>query len=187
MDLILVALSGIFLFLPALVPNSAAVLFGGGTPVDFGRTWRGKRILGDGKTWTGLIGGIAAGTSLGIILAIATLTFDLPEQWTWGSGLDATAVVFALALGSLLGDMTGAFIKRRLGMERGHKAPILDQYDFVAGGLGITALLFPAWVASHYVNGESIVALIALLVFVPVLHRTVNIIGYKMGKKKEPW
>ena len=187
MDLILVALSGIFLFLPALVPNSAAVLFGGGTPVDFGRTWRGKRILGDGKTWTGLIGGIAAGTSLGIILAIATLIFDFPEQWTWGSGLDAMGVVFALALGSLLGDMTGAFIKRRLGMERGHKAPILDQHDFGAGGLGITALLFPAWVASHYVNGESIVALIALLVFVPVLHRTVNIIGYKMGKKKEPW
>ena len=31
---------GIFLFLPALVPNSAAVLFGGGTPMDFGKTWR---------------------------------------------------------------------------------------------------------------------------------------------------
>jgi CDP-2,3-bis-(O-geranylgeranyl)-sn-glycerol synthase len=187
MDLILVALSGIFLFLPALIPNSAAVLFGGGTPVDFGRTWKGKRILGDGKTWTGLIGGIAAGTSLGILLAIATMTFGFPEQWTWGSGLEAMGVVFALALGSLLGDMTGAFIKRRLGMERGHKAPVLDQYDFVAGGLAITTLLFPSWVASHYVNGESIVALIALLVFVPVLHRTVNIIGFKLGKKKEPW
>ena len=57
----------------------------------------------------------------------------------------------------------------------------------MAGGLAITTLLFPSWVASHYVNGESIVALIALLVFVPVLHRTVNIIGFKLGKKKEPW
>ena len=68
-----------------------------------------------------------------------------------------------------------------------HKAPVLDQYDFVAGGLGITALLFPAWIASRYVSGDGIVALVTLLVFVPVLHRTVNIIGYKMGKKKEPW
>ncbi|MDW5563807.1 MAG: CDP-2,3-bis-(O-geranylgeranyl)-sn-glycerol synthase [Methanomassiliicoccus sp.] len=187
MDLILVALSGIFLFLPALVPNSAAVLFGGGTPVDFGRMWRGKRILGDGKTWTGLVGGVAAGTSLGILLTIVSRVLDFPEQWTWGTGMDALGVVFALALGSLLGDMTGAFIKRRLGMERGHKAPVLDQYDFVAGGLGIAALLYPAWVASRYIEGESIIALIVLLIFVPVLHRSVNIIGFKMGKKKEPW
>ncbi|MBI0582814.1 MAG: CDP-2,3-bis-(O-geranylgeranyl)-sn-glycerol synthase [Methanomassiliicoccus sp.] len=187
MDLILVALSGIFLFLPALVPNSAAVLFGGGTPVDFGRTWRGKRILGDGKTWTGLIGGVAAGTSLGIILVLITMGLDVQAPLNWGEGLEALGVVFALSLGSLLGDMVGAFIKRRLGMERGHKAPILDQYDFVAGALGLTALLFPAWVASRYVSGESIIALIALLVFVPVLHRVVNIIGFKMGKKKEPW
>jgi two-component system CheB/CheR fusion protein len=58
---------------------------------------------------------------------------------------------------------------------------------FVAGRLGLTALLYPAWVASRYINGESIIALIVLLVFVPVLHRSVNIIGFKMGKKKEPW
>jgi CDP-2,3-bis-(O-geranylgeranyl)-sn-glycerol synthase len=71
--------------------------------------------------------------------------------------------------------------------ERGQKAPLLDQYDFVVGGLGLTALLYPEWVSSHYISGESIVALIALLVFVPVLHRVVNIIGFKLGKKKEPW
>jgi CDP-2,3-bis-(O-geranylgeranyl)-sn-glycerol synthase len=83
--------------------------------------------------------------------------------------------------------MTGAFIKRRLGMKRGQKAPVLDQYDFVTGALLLTALFFPDWVAAHYVNDGAIVALIALLVFVPVLHRSVNIIGYKLGKKKEPW
>lgn len=187
MDLVTIALSGIFLFLPALVPNSAAVLFGGGTPVDFGRTWRGKRILGDGKTWTGLIGGVAAGTSLGIILIIITKAADLGEPWSWGQGLEGVGVVLTLALGSLLGDMTGAFIKRRLGMERGQKALVLDQYDFVAGALLLTALFHYNWVAAHYWQGDSIVALIALLVFVPVLHRSVNIIGYKLGKKKEPW
>ncbi|HTY46053.1 MAG TPA: CDP-archaeol synthase, partial [Methanomassiliicoccales archaeon] len=32
--------------LPALIPNSAAVLFGGGTPIDFGRVWHGKRVFG---------------------------------------------------------------------------------------------------------------------------------------------
>ena len=65
MDAIIVALSGFWLMLPAFLPNSAAVVFGGGKPIDFGRLWRGKRILGDGKTWTGLIGGISAGVALG--------------------------------------------------------------------------------------------------------------------------
>ena len=84
MDLLLVALSGIFLFLPALVPNSAAVLFGGGTPVDFGRTWKGKRILGDGKTWRGLFGGVAAGTALGIGMILATEAWAPPNLWRYG-------------------------------------------------------------------------------------------------------
>lgn len=187
MDLLLIAVSGIYLFLPALLPNSAAVLLGGGTPVDFGRTWRGKRILGDGKTWRGLFGGVAAGTALGMAMVLATDALDSPDIWRYGDLAQGAGLVFVMALGALLGDMAGAFIKRRLGMERGQKAPVLDQYDFVVGGLGLTALLYPSWVASHYIDGESIVALLALLVFVPLLHRLVNIIGFKLGKKKEPW
>lgn len=186
MDLILVALSGIVLFLPALIPNSAAVLFGGGTPVDFGRTWKGKRILGDGKTWRGLVGGVSAGIAFGLILIalFELVPSNFPDYGGWPRSV---GVVVTLAFGSLLGDMAGAFIKRRLGMERGQKAPVLDQYDFVAGALLLTALFHPSWVASTYINGDGIVALIVLLVFVPLLHRSVNIIGYKLGKKKEPW
>ncbi len=39
--------------LPAYIPNNAAVLAGGGRPIDGGRTWGGRRVLGDGKTWRG--------------------------------------------------------------------------------------------------------------------------------------
>ena len=49
-EIAVMLLVGVWVFVPALLPNSAAVVFGGGTPVDFGRSWRGKRILGDGKT-----------------------------------------------------------------------------------------------------------------------------------------
>ncbi len=70
--------------LPAYVPNNTAVLFGGGPPIDGGRTWRGSRILGDGKTWRGTAGGILAGALLAALLnalnpSIATpLGIDLP-------------------------------------------------------------------------------------------------------------
>ena len=40
---------------------------------------------------------------------------------------------------------------------------------------------------THYIDGASIIGLITLLIVVPILHRSVNIIGFKMGKKKEPW
>jgi CDP-2,3-bis-(O-geranylgeranyl)-sn-glycerol synthase len=93
----------------------------------------------------------------------------------------------ALALGSLLGDMGGAFLKRRLGLERGAKATGLDQYDFVVGALLLTALFFPSWLLSIYVEGNGWMALLALIIIVPVIHRLVNIIGYRRGLKKEPW
>lgn len=187
MNIVLVALSGLWLMLPALVPNSAAVLFGGGTPVDFNRTWRGKRILGDGKTWRGLFGGIASGTALGFLMIALAYPFDSVDFWGYGPLYSNLAIVFLLATGSLLGDMGGAFIKRRLGMERGQKAPILDQYDFIIGAVVLVLIFFPDWFISSYISGDSIIALITLLIFVPLLHRSVNIIGFKMGKKKEPW
>ena len=54
--------------LPAHAANPLAVVFGGGTPMDFGRSLRdGKRILGDGKTWRGFVGGAASGFVLGLV------------------------------------------------------------------------------------------------------------------------
>lgn len=187
MDLVLTAASGLYLMLPALVPNSGAVLLGGGTPVDFGRSWRGRRILGDGKTWRGLFGGIAMGIGVGLLFLLGAQQTDPVNYWGFGPYPENVGIVCVLAVGSLLGDMTGAFIKRRMGLKRGQKAPVLDQYDFVAGACIFALVFFPQWFIAQFIAGESIVALITLLIFVPVLHRTINIIGYRLGKKKEPW
>jgi CDP-2,3-bis-(O-geranylgeranyl)-sn-glycerol synthase len=188
MDAIIVALSGFWLMLPAFVPNSAAVLFGGGRPIDFNRTWRGKRILGDGKTWTGLIGGISAGIAVGVLqMMIGASLGDKNGLWGFGSLPAAFGIITALAVGSLLGDLTGAFIKRRLGLQRGAKAPVLDQYNFIAGALIAVILFFPSWFMSSFIDGIAILALLTVLIVTPLLHRSVNIIGYKMGLKKVPW
>jgi CDP-2,3-bis-(O-geranylgeranyl)-sn-glycerol synthase len=187
MDALSAILVGIWVFLPALIPNSAAVVFGGGTPIDLGRTWRGKRILGDGKTWRGFFGGTLSGILLGLLQISAGVLAGSPDLLGFGALPEAAGVVAALALGSLLGDMAGAFVKRRLGLERGAKAVGLDQYDFVAGAMLLTLALFPAWFMARYVEGHGLLALAALLLFVPFLHRLVNIIGYRRGLKKEPW
>jgi CDP-2,3-bis-(O-geranylgeranyl)-sn-glycerol synthase len=187
MEEVLVALSGLWLMLPALLPNSAAVIFGGGTPVDFGKSWRGRRILGDGKTWCGFIGGCSAGVALGITCMMVAFSFDSETLWGFGSYPEALGVIFVLSLGSLLGDMCGSFIKRRLGVERGAKMPVLDQYDFLIGSIMLVLIFYPDWFIGNYWDGNRWIALITLLVAVPLLHRAVNIIGYKMGKKDVPW
>lgn len=184
---IVIMLNGLWLFLPAMLPNSAAVVFGGETKMDFGRSWRGKRIFGDGKSWRGFFGGALSGVLLGLILIGISCIFKSPDCWGYGKLWGCVGILFTLAFGAVLGDLTGAFIKRRLGLERGAKAPILDQYDFVAGSLLLTALFYPNWVYSTYIEGWHIAALIFLLLIMFALHRAVNIVGYKAGLKKEPW
>ena len=181
------ALAGLWLMLPALVPNSAAVLLGGGRPIDFGRSWRGRRILGDGKTWRGFVGGATAGIIVGILQVAAGETTDMPEAWTFGGWPSALTIVVCLGLGSMLGDSMGSFIKRRLGVNRGTKAPGLDQYNFVIGAFLLVMIFNSSWFRIHYIDGNAIWGLVALLITVPVLHRGINIIGYALGRKEVPW
>ena len=188
-EIIAIMFVGLWLFLPAMLPNSAAVVFGKlwSTKIDFGRSWRGKRIFGDGKSWGGFFGGALSGVGLGLIMIGISSIWDPENFWGYGPFWRNVGILFCLGFGAILGDLCGAFIKRRLGMERGQKAPILDQYDFVIGALGITALFFPDWIYSTYIEGWHIAALIFLIAIMFIIHRSVNIIGYKMGLKKEPW
>ncbi len=188
-EILAIMFVGLWLFLPAMLPNSAAVVFGKkwSTKIDFGRSWRGKRIFGDGKSWGGFFGGGLSGVGLGLILIGISSIWDPDNYWGYGPFYGNIGVLFCLAFGAVLGDLCGAFIKRRLGMERGQKAPILDQYDFVIGAFCITALFFPDWVYSNYIEGWHIAALIFIIAIMFIIHRSVNIIGYKMGLKKEPW
>ncbi|UCE45116.1 MAG: CDP-2,3-bis-(O-geranylgeranyl)-sn-glycerol synthase [Methanobacteriota archaeon] len=181
------ALAGLWLMLPALVPNSAAVLLGGGRPIDFGRSWRGRRILGDGKTWRGFTGGAGCGIIVGLVQIAAADLGSFGEMWAFGEWPSALTIVVCLGLGSMLGDSMGSFIKRRLGVGRGKRAPGLDQYNFVIGAVVLVAIFNYNWFQTHYIEGVAIWSLVALLVVVPALHRGINVIGYRLGRKDVPW
>lgn len=186
-EIMVLMLVGLWLFLPAMIPNSAAVVFGGGTPVDFGKEWNGRRILGDGKTWRGFFGGGLSGVALGLILIGISYFFDPEDFWGFGPFWSNVGILVCLSFGSLLGDMMGSFIKRRLNIARGQKAPVLDQFDFVIGAFLVTALFYPHWVYGNFIEGWHILALVFVLIMTLILHRAVNIIGYKAGLKNEPW
>jgi len=186
-EFMMILLVGLWLFIPAMVPNSAAVVFGGGTKIDFGRSWRGRRILGDGKSWRGLFGGGLTGVVIGLIMIGLSSIWDPEMYWGFGPFYDNIGILFCLSFGAIFGDLTGAFIKRRLGMERGQKAPILDQYDFVIGAFLFTSIFYSDWIYSTYIEGWHIAALVFILLLMFGIHRIANIVGFKLGLKKEPW
>lgn len=180
--------TGFWMFLPAMIPNSFAAIFGKNSKVkmDFGRYWRGKRIFGDGKSWTGFFGGAISGILFGLITISVANAFGMTEEYfrfTWTN----VGILCTLSFGALLGDLCGAFAKRRVGLERGQKAPILDQYDFVIGSILLTILFFPRFIIENYVEGRHIITLIFILLVTFFIHRFANITGYKLGIKKEPW
>jgi CDP-2,3-bis-(O-geranylgeranyl)-sn-glycerol synthase len=177
----------LWFFLPAYVANPMAVVWGGGAPMDFGRSLRdGERILGDGKTWRGLAGGALSGALLGLLLALPFVALAPGSSWSFGSPLGAVIASAVLALGALLGDVGGAFVKRRMHKPRGAKALGLDQYDFVIGAL-LASLLVAGWSVPRFFSGDAWFGLLAIILITPVLHRGVNILGYRMGRKHEPW
>ena len=185
-DVALAAGLAFWFLLPAYVANPMAVVFGGGTPMDFGRTLRdGRRLLGDGKTWRGFVGGIASGSVLGLVLqSIASLVNPRLSSGEWPGVL---GIFVLLPFGALLGDLLGAFIKRRLGLARGAKAPGLDQYDFLIGTFLVLLLLAPSWWVARFWAGDGIWGLGFIILITPALHRVVNVIGFRWGHKREPW
>ena len=176
---------------PAYIANSVAVLTGGRYPIDLGRTFSdGNRILGDGKTWSGLVGGTLGGVLFGILLdfgdgrmVLEHFTGKEYEKSLWGD--NPVLVFFLLSFGALLGDMTASFYKRRQNLQRGDKFAILDMYDFIFMSLLLCLIFQQNWLLSWILDGWT--PLFTILVLTPFLHRGVNIIGYKIGVKNEPW
>lgn len=166
---------------PAYIPNNAAVLAGGGRPIDGGRTMGGRRLLGDGKTWRGT----AVGTVVGVLVALLLNGVRPLAEASLGFVLPAFPLVaaFALALGAMLGDIGASFLKRRSGRERGASFPVLDQLDFVAGALLLAFLVAPGW----FLETFTLLRIAVVLVMTPLLHLGTNGVAYALGLKAEPW
>ena len=179
----------LWIMMPVYLANTIAVVTGGRFPIDQGKKMGdGNRILGNGKTWSGLLGGTIGGIVVGhlqlnfgnsIIESIAGTN----REAFWGD--TPFLIFFLLAFGALFGDLTASFFKRRQNLKRGDKYPLLDMYDFIVMSLLLTFILGGGWLQTWIFDG--IVPLFTLLIVTPILHRGVNIIGFKIGLKNEPW
>ncbi len=174
------------LFIPGFVANPAAVITGGHYPMDGGKNFfDGKRILGDGKTWSGYFGGSLLGVLAGLILMGIFMALHATSYFSYGNSVPGILItLFAMSFGSLTGDITGSFIKRRIGIKRGGKGSLLDQWPFALVSFLFLFVFSRGFFITYYGN---IIGILTILIITPPLHRVVNIIGYRMNKKDVPW
>lgn len=158
-------LSALRFILPAYVANSSPVIFGGGKAMDLGKSFLdGRRIFGSNKTVRGFIGGLSCGALISLI-----------EDLLTGGGFFPYGVL--IAAGALLGDLLGAFIKRRLGLPPGFPFPLMDQLDFVFGALALSRPFYRL----------SLSAMLLVFLATPPLHLLTNGAAYILKLKKYWW
>ncbi|MBO3799751.1 MAG: CDP-2,3-bis-(O-geranylgeranyl)-sn-glycerol synthase [Candidatus Brockarchaeota archaeon] len=151
---------GVLFFIPAYFANAFALVFKGKKQIDLGKNFiDGKPVFGSGKTFRGFFLGMVTGFVAGV------LTGTLP------------LLSFLISLGALLGDLAGAFVKRRLSIRPGDPAPVLDQFDFMLGA----AILSQSWM---HLDPRSIIIVMALT---PLVHLVSNTIAFLLSIKKVPW
>ncbi len=159
-------LLAVYIAIPCYVANSSPVLFGGGAPIDGGRDFAdGRRIFGSNKT----VKGFTHGLLLGSVAALG-------EAALFSQYILLPAGILA-SLGALLGDLFGAFVKRRLNITPGSPLPIVDQLDFILGALLLASPIL------HVTMGAVLILVIAT---VPI-HLLANVVAYMLRLKSRFW
>ena len=81
------------------------------------------------------------------------------------------------SIGALLGDLFGAFLKRRLDIPPGNPLPVVDQLDFILGALLL---------ASPVLSVTAGAVLILVIATIPI-HLLSNAVAYVLRLKKRLW
>ena len=152
-------------------------------PLDFGKSFRGKRIFGDHKTWRGLIINVVFCLLGAVIQAWLQVKGSLPS---WLYLLDyenhAFLVGILLGLGMTAGELPNSFLKRRFEIPPGESREglpgvvffIYDQVDLTIG----------IWVFLYFLIKPSVWLVLWSLLVTLVLHLSVSIVGYLLGMRK---
>lgn len=161
----------ILILIPLYVANSSAMLFSGKKQIDFNfNFFDGKPLFGKGKTIKGTFFGILSGI---IIVLIVNFYFQgntpiIPRYVFYG---------ILLSFGAIIGDMAASFVKRRFDITTGEPILLLDQLDFVVGGILFGSIIYS-------VSAE----MFLLICFITLIaHKASNYLAFKLKIKKVPW
>ena len=138
--------------------------------MDFGKSYRGKRIFGDNKRWRGL--------AVGTLLAGLTSGLEVSLQRGIGTNHLIIAVLLGIIMGvgALIGDAVASFFKRQFGIKPGHSWFPFDQIDYIIGGI-LFSYPFVRF------TGQEILAIFGIFFG---LHLLISYVGYLLKFKDAP-
>lgn len=173
---------GFWVFLPAGIANmtpSIANKIPGlnrwNTPIDFGKSYRGKRLLGNNKRWRGLVlGTIVAG----IVGGLYYFAWTINHHKHFNDEILIYSVILGMIMGfgALVGDAVESFFKRQAKIKPGHTWFPFDQIDYIVGGL---LLSYP------FIRYTAMQILSVFVVYFG-LHLIVNYVGFLLKFKDRP-
>ena len=179
-------LFALWFFLPAGLANAAPVFASRipkseklALPLDFGKSFRGKRIFGENKTFRGLLAGII----------IAEITVGLQRFAYMHNGffhsismhinygvINIWYLGFLFAVGALGFDALKSFFKRQFGVKPGGTWFPFDQIDYIIGGLLLSSIVVDLSHLSYYWIG--------LIWF--LIHPMATFVAWLVGLKDSP-
>ena len=151
-------------------------------PIDGGRSWRGRRLFGDSKTWRGVVVAVV-GCTLGVAIQRGLVGSQIGSLALVDyARTDAALLGVAMGAGAMLGELPNSFTKRWLGIAPGKttKGPrsilfyLWDQLDLLVG----------AWPAISYwveLDARVVVASFAIAI---VAHPAISLVGFLLGARK---
>ncbi|MFH1367401.1 MAG: CDP-archaeol synthase [Patescibacteria group bacterium] len=182
-SVILFVLKTAWYFLPIGVANMMPVIFSRwfnflAFPLDGGKIWRGERIIGDHKTFRGILLAVLGGTLIFVIQKYAYINSDFFYSISLiNYGKESLALGFFMGLGAITGDLVKSFFKRRMKKDPGRSWFPYDQIDYTLGGMIFGLLFFvPPWPI-----------MIFAIVLGVLLHLATNLIGQAIGLRKAAW
>ncbi len=147
-------------------------------PLDFGRSFNGKRIFGDNKTFRGIVAGyFAAWIAL------------LPQIWLYNnvafvreyslfdySTMNIWLFAAIFSFGALGGDAVESFFKRQLDIKPGKSWFPFDQLDWIVGAVTLSLPFTDFnWIVYVYI-----------IIWGLILHPISTVIGWLLKLKDEP-
>ncbi|HSW99227.1 MAG TPA: CDP-archaeol synthase [Candidatus Saccharimonadales bacterium] len=179
-------LFALWFFLPAGMANVTPILVAPipglkklTAPMDFGRTFHRKRVLGAHKTWRGLVAGVSMSTLTLWLQQLAVAHFGWAH--TLASSVDYAAfptlvlgVLFGV--GALGGDAVESFFKRQRGTPPGQGWFPWDQLDYIIGA-ALASLPFVALSLTQYA---------ILIILWLVVHLVASYVGWLLHLKERP-
>ncbi len=136
-----------YFFMPAYLANMSPVLVSRwfsalAVPIDGGKTLWGKRILGDHKTWRGLLAGIVMGTLVYELQRLAYAAEFARDLALIDYSASPLLPGLLLGLGTGVGDAIKSFFKRRIDIAPGKSWFVFDQLDFVVGAYVFVSVVY---------------------------------------------